>query len=207
MSATDGGLSGRRPLCEGCGRPLVACWCACVRRVENGAALLILQDVGEAGHPKGTGALLARCLSRVELRVGERFEPPPSLDGLVLLYPRAHGEAPIRSSNHQTTSVATEAATTTLVALDGTWRGSRRLLALNPWLQALPRLALDAPPPSRYTIRRAHADTQRSTLEACALALAALDGDQSRYLPLWHAMEAFVALQRRLAGHPAPSLV
>ncbi|WP_431264850.1 DTW domain-containing protein [Roseateles chitinivorans] len=208
MPATEGGLSGRRPLCEGCGRPLVACWCGCVRRVANGAALLILQDADEAGHAKGTGALLARCLSRVELRVGERFEPPPSLDGFLLLYPRTSGEAPItRSPNHQTPSVAAGVTTTTLVALDGTWRGSRRLLALNPWLQALPRLALDAPPPSRYTIRRAHADTQRSTLEACALALAVLDGDESRYLPLWLAMEAFVALQRRLAGHPTPSLV
>ena len=103
--------------------------------------------------------------------------------------------------------MASVAAATTLVALDGTWRGSRRLLALNPWLQALPRLALDAPPPSRYTIRRAHADAQRSTLEACAVALAALDGEQSRYLPLWQSMEAFVALQRRLAGDPTPSLV
>ena len=178
-----------------------------MRRVENGAALLILQDADEAGHAKGTGALLARCLSRVELRVGECFEPPSSLDGLVLLYPHSRGGAtPPRSSNHQPASMATAAATT-LVALDGTWRGSRRLLALNPWLRALPRLALDAPPPSRYTIRRAHADTQRSTLEACALALATLDGDEARYLPLWQAMEAFVALQRRLTGAPAPSPV
>ena len=178
-----------------------------MRPVENRSALLIFQDPGEAGHAKGTAALLARCLSRVELRVGERFEPPPSLDGLVLLYPRTRGESPTRSSSHPTTSMASVAAATTLVALDGTWRGSRRLLALNPWLQALPRLALDAPPPSRYTIRRAHADAQRSTLEACAVALAALDGEQSRYLPLWQSMEAFVALQRRLAGDPTPSLV
>ncbi|ANH69299.1 tRNA-uridine aminocarboxypropyltransferase [Mitsuaria sp. 7] len=207
MPATPGGLSGRRALCEGCGRPLVACWCGCVRLVENLTAVLILQQSDEAGHAKGTARLLARCLSRVEVRVGERFDPPRSLDGLVLLYPRATGEAPTSPSIHQAASMATGVAATTLVALDGTWRGSRRLLALNPWLQALPRLALDTPPPSRYTIRRAHAHTQRSTLEACALALAALDGDKLRYRPLWQAMEAFVDLQRRLAGHPTPSLV
>jgi DTW domain-containing protein YfiP len=92
---------------------------------------------------------------------------------------------------------------TTLVALDGTWRGSRRMLAQNPWLRALPRLALAAPPPSRYAIRRAHADSQRSTLEACALALAWLDKDEARYAPLWQAMDDFVALQRHLADSPS----
>ncbi|WP_431101411.1 tRNA-uridine aminocarboxypropyltransferase [Roseateles noduli] len=204
MSAADGGLSGRRPLCEGCGRPLVACWCACVHHVDNRSALLILQDPGEVGQAKGTAALLARCLSRVELRVGERFEPPRSIDGLVLLYPPTHGHEPPGSPMQRTASMAKDVATTTLVALDGTWRRSRRLLALNPWLQTLPRLALEAPPPSRYKIRRAHADSQRSTLEACASALAALDNDEARYAPLWQAMDAFVALQWRLAGNAPP---
>ncbi len=175
-----------------------------MHHVDNRSALLILQDPGEVGQAKGTAALLARCLSRVELRVGERFEPPRSIDGLVLLYPPTHGHEPPGSPMQRTASMAKDVATTTLVALDGTWRRSRRLLALNPWLQTLPRLALEAPPPSRYKIRRAHADSQRSTLEACASALAALDNDEARYAPLWQAMDAFVALQWRLAGNAPP---
>jgi DTW domain-containing protein len=167
--------------------------------------LLILQDADEADQAKGTAALLARCLSHVELQVGERFQPPPSLDGFVLLYPRTAGTQR-GSSRALAASVATNAASTTLVVLDGTWRGSRRLLALNPWLQALPRFALDAPPPSRYIIRRAHADAQRSTLEACALALAALDGDEALYAPLWDAMDDFITLQQRLADKPSRAL-
>lgn len=203
MSASCGGLSGRRRLCERCERPLLACWCACVHRVDNRSALLILQDPQEAVQAKGTAALLARCLSRVELRVGDRFDPPRSVEGLVLLYPRTPDNASLRSLPQRGASTGTSAVPTTLVVLDGTWRRSRRLLALNPWLQTLTRFALEAPPPSRYIIRRAQADSQRSTLEACALALAAIDDDEVRYAPLWQAMDDFVALQRRLASSPA----
>ena len=203
--------AGRRAHCDGCGRPSVGCWCACVRPVDNLTPLLILQDRDEAGQAKGTASLLARCLSRVELRIGERFDPPTSTAGLVLLYPAAPGNAatvesaPARhgEASHGNPLTGTPPLTT-LVVLDGTWRRSRRLLHENPWLQALPRMALDAPPPSRYAIRRAHAASQRSTLEASALALAQLDGDESRYAPLWAAMDAFIALQQGLAERTPP---
>lgn len=145
--------------------------------------------------------MLARCLAQVELRIGERFVPPSSTDGFLLLYPETPGDAALAPPG---AGSPVPIAPPTLVVLDGTWRRSRRLLYLNPWLQTLPRLSLEAPPPSRYAIRRAQADDQRSTLEACALALAALDGDEARYRPLWRAMDEFVALQRRLADRPPP---
>ena len=171
--------------------------------------LPLLRD--EAGQAKGTASLLARCLSRVELRIGERFDPLASTAGLVLLYPATPGNAATAESapaRHgealHGNPLAGTPPLTTLVVLDGTWRRTRRLLHENPWLQALPRMALDAPPPSRYAIRRAHTQSQRSTLEACALALAQLDGDQSRYAPLWAAMDAFIALQQGLAERTPP---
>lgn len=182
-----------------------------MRPVDNLTPLLILQDRDEAGQAKGTAGLLARCLSRVELRVGERFDPPASTAGLVLLYPATPGTAATlepapapRGEARPGNPLAATPPLTTLVVLDGTWRRSRRLLHENRWLQALPRMALDAPPPSRYAIRRAHAAPQRSTLEASALALAQLDGDESRYAPLWAAMDAFIALQQALADRAPP---
>ncbi|RZI57669.1 MAG: hypothetical protein EOP37_19315 [Rubrivivax sp.] len=39
----------------------MACWCGCVRPVDNRTALLILQTPDEGGHAKGTAAVLARC--------------------------------------------------------------------------------------------------------------------------------------------------
>ncbi len=172
--------------------------------MENLSPLLILQDPGEAGQAKGTAALLARCLRQAKLRVGERFEAPVSIEGLVLLYPETRGDLTLATPALWRPSLASRHGLTTLIVLDGTWRRSRRLLHLNPWLQTLPRLALEAPPPSRYAIRKAQAPLQRSTLEACALALAALDGDEARYAPLWQAMEEFVALHQRLADTPSP---
>jgi DTW domain-containing protein len=84
-----------------------------------------------------------------------------------------------------------------LVVLDATWRKSRKLLHCNPLLGTLPRLSLQAPPPSLYaSLRKAQQPQhQRSTLEATALALQQLEDDAARYQPLLAAFEGFVAAQ------------
>ncbi|WP_417285132.1 DTW domain-containing protein, partial [Comamonas sp.] len=63
-----------------------------------------------------------------------------------------------------------------LVVIDGTWRKSRKMLYLNPALQALPRLALKDVPASGYAIRKAHLPRQLSSFEATVQALAQLEG-------------------------------
>lgn len=187
----------RRPICPRCALPLRTCLCALVRPVANATELLILQHPAEAGQAKNTARLLHRCLQRSELRVGERFAPAdlaPLLDGALLLYPEAPGAAPAPPSS---------ARPRRLLVLDATWRQSRRMLALNPLLQALPRLSWAAPPAPRYAaLRRAERPGQLSTLEAAALGLAELDGAAEPYAPLWAAFEAWLAAQ---AGHrPGP---
>ncbi len=157
--------------------------------------VLILQYPDEAAQAKNTGLLLSRCLMQARLQVGEIAPPPSQTTGMVLLYP----ELPMDPAQATPAPWPTDGVQT-LVVLDATWRKSRRMMHLNPWLAALPRLSLTATPPSRYVIRRAHDADQRSTLEACALALAQLDGvDPDRYAPLWEAMDAFVLLQQQLA--------
>lgn len=160
--------------------------------------MLILQHPEEASQAKNTGLLLSRCLTRVQLQVGDIVPPvADSADtaGMVLLYPDLTTDA----SQPAPTPWPAEGVHT-LVVLDATWRKSRRMIHQNPWLARLPRLSLTATPPSRYAIRRAHDVDQRSTLEACALALAQLDGlHPDRYEPLWAAMDAFVQLQQQLA--------
>ncbi len=124
----------------------------------------------------------------------------------LLLYPAEPGNPPAAAP----TLPLPDPTGWRLVLLDGTWRQTRQLLRLNPLLQALPRRALPAPPPSRYTIRRAQRPEQRSTLEAACLALAALQGDADRFAPLLAAFDGWVAaeLARRpvacaAAGPPA----
>lgn len=186
----------QRPLCPQCQRPLRRCLCACVRPVAHATELLILQHPLEQHEAKGTAGLLRLCLQpRCRVEVGEVFDAA-LLQGWLgdagswLLYPPdeqapaapADGQPPLRR----------------LVVLDATWRKSRKMLALNPALQALPRLALRDLPASRYAIRKAHAPHQLSTLEAVALALVQIEQAPSIAAALTQALDAFVAQQQAL---------
>ncbi len=83
-----------------------------------------------------------------------------------------------------------------LIVLDGTWRKSRKMLALNPLLQQLPRLALHNPPISHYTIRKAHRPEQLSSFEASCLALMQLEKNSEKFRPLLTAFDGFITQQQ-----------
>jgi DTW domain-containing protein len=186
-----------RPTCPRCLRPSKTCFCDLVHAVDNSTELLILQHPLEVHQAKGTARLLQLCLARSRLLEGEVFDPvvlAPLLEGAVLLYPEEPGRPgpPLPA-----------AAPQRLIVLDGTWRKSRKMLALNPLLQGLPRLSWREPPVSPgYRIRKAQQAHQLSTLEAAALALQQLEAQARQqppgrsaavYAPLWAAFEAFVA--------------
>jgi DTW domain-containing protein len=185
----------RRPTCPQCARPLRTCLCRWVTSVDNGVEVLILQHPLEVGQAKGSAVLLQRSLLNSRLSTGEQFDAA-DLDTLlhaggrtsVLLYPDEPGTAQAVDKP----VVPAEAGRLRLVVLDGTWRKSRKLLHRNPALQRLPRLALAEPPPSQYTIRKAHRPDQLSTLEATCLALAQLEQAPERYAPLLTAFSGFV---------------
>jgi DTW domain-containing protein YfiP len=161
--------------------------------------VLLLQHPMEAGNAKNSLRLLQSSLAQRTVAVGEQFAPdelerllwgPGREDARrpVLLYPETPGRP-------AALPVPGSAQPLRLVVLDATWRKSRKMLALNPALQALPRMALRSPPPSRYLVRKAHRADQLSTLEAVCHALAQLEGDQERYLPLLDAFDGFVGHQ------------
>ena len=185
----------RRPTCPQCARPLRTCLCRWVTPVDNGVDVLILQHPLEIGQAKGSAVLLQRSLRNSRLSTGEQFDAM-DLDALlhadgrtsVLLYP----DEPGTTQAVDKSPIPAEAARLRLVVLDSTWRKSRKLLHRNPALQRLPRLALAEPPPSQYTIRKAHRPDQLSTLEATCLALAQLEQAPERYAPLLSAFGGFV---------------
>ena len=165
-------------------------------------ALLLLQHPDEQFEAKGTARLLSLSLSRCTVWVGERFDVgalAQATRGAALLYPATAGAAAARSDGLRPTC---------LVVIDATWRKSRKMLALNPLLQTLPRLALTAPdsgaPSSYAALRPAHQPKQRSTLEASVLALQQMEPAPERFAPLLAAMEGFVAeqLARRVGLKP-----
>lgn len=168
-----------RAACPRCERPASTCLCATLPApLPHRTELLILQHPAEAGHAKNTAAFLTLGLQAARLLRGEVFEPALAGPGTALLYPGEPG-------------TPAPAGVSRLILLDGSWRQSRRLLAANPWLAALPRLALPQQP-GRYAIRRAHRPGQLSTLEAGLHALALLEGRPERFDTLWTAFEAFV---------------
>ncbi len=177
----------RRPTCPRCQLPLRSCLCAWVRPVHNRVPLRVLQHPDEAAQAKNSLRLLRLCLADCQCLVGEQVDAPTLAAwlgaGAVLLYPGAAdaGAPPLPAHPGP------------LVLLDGTWRQTRRLLALNPLLQALPRCPMPALPPSRYLIRQAQRPEHRSTLEAAALALGGLEGRAEHYAPLLQAFEGWVA--------------
>lgn len=174
-----------RLLCPRCQRPQSACVCRFAPAVDNEVRVLVLQHPDEQHEAKGTARLLALSLRHCELRVGERFEPPA--DGLEnwLLYPVSDAGSPTRAPSQLR-----------LIVLDGSWRKSRKLLALNPWLQALPRFSLAPGVTSAYApLRKAERAGQFSSLEAAVFALQQMESRPARYEALLAGFDAFVAAQ------------
>jgi DTW domain-containing protein YfiP len=169
--------------------------------------VLILQHPLEVHHAKNSAGLLHLSLPRSRIMAGEVFEESHLRAALqqpkytVLLYPSSdfagHASPDTLDSAH-----LTDPSKVRLVVLDATWRKSRKMLHLNPRLQALPRLSLDVSLVSGYTIRKAHKPGQLATLEATCAALVQLQGDVARYAPLLQAFQGFVAQQAAYA--PAP---
>jgi len=190
----------RRPMCATCLRPAATCICRWAAPVTGKVQVLILQHPAEVANAKGSARLLHLCLPGSRIAVGEQFDEAALRELLgangrqpVLLYPDTPGE---RTPSNG--SLAPEQVQ--LVVLDATWRKSRKMLYLNPSLQALPRLPLRDTPPSHYLIRKAHAPDQLSTLEAACHALAQLEGDAQRYQPVIAAFDGFVAQQQEQAA-------
>ena len=163
---------------------------------------MIFQHPLEVDEAKGSARLLHMSLAHSQLLTGETFvarQQPGKYD--ILLYPdEAPAQArslsqppPLDAAVSQNQLIDFEAIR--LIVLDGTWRKSRKMLFLNPWLQALPRLPLTGLPPSGYLIRKARKPDQLSTLEAVCAALAQLEADTEKYQPLLKAFDGFVAQQ------------
>ena len=185
----------RRATCSRCLRPQATCLCALARPTAHRTEVLVLQHPQEQRQAKNSVALLRLSLAHCEVCVGERFAPE-ALQALLqrpgrhtcLLYPSVPAApAPPAPMGHPA-SVPLR-----LVVIDATWRKSLRMLLEHPALAALPRLALDAPAPTRYrAIRAARRAEQVSTLEATVQALAMLEGPTFDGAPLLDAFGMFV---------------
>ena len=199
--------SSRRATCGACLRAQSACICRFVTPLDSPVELLVLQHPLEVHNAKNSARLLHLSLPSSRLMVGETFVPE-DLDAALhaggrtplLLYPQLAGEAALGlpAPPSLDASLLATPDKLRLVLLDATWRKSRKMLYLNSLLQGLPRLALQALPPSNYRIRKAHAPDQLSSLEAAAYALSQLENRPEHYQALFDGFDAFVEQQSQL---------
>lgn len=203
----------RRRLCARCTRPATACICGWVRPLVTAVDLVILQHPMEVSNAKGSARLLHLSVAHSKLIVGETFEPGMLAAVLgeggrtpVLLYPPTPDDVSLGIPSPPPLAGGMAPSALRLVVLDGTWRKSRKMLYLNPLLQALPRLALSGMGASNYRIRKAHAPDQLSTLEAACHALAQMEGERGKFDKLSASFADFVDAFARNQGKLQPPL-
>ncbi|BBT39196.1 DTW domain-containing protein [Pseudomonas sp. CK-NBRI-02] len=186
-----------RPRCERCQRPLDHCLCPLIPSLDSRTRVVLLQHPSEVSHALNTARLAALGLVNAELRVGEVFDDLPALLATpgyrpVLLFPGEQAQVLSAYEIADDTPLL-------LIVPDGTWRKARKLLYLNPLLDALPRVTLGQVPPSRYRLRKAPEPGALSTIEAVVEALNALEG-VGRFDALCRPFDALIEGQIKAMG-------
>jgi len=186
-----------RPRCERCQRPLDHCLCALIPSLDSRTRVVLLQHPSESTHALNTARLAALGLVNAELRVGEVFEDLGELLNRpgyrpVLLFPGEVAQVLTAYGDVDDTPLL-------LIVPDGTWRKARKLLYLNPLLDALPKVTLAQVTPSRYRLRKAPEAGALSTLEAVVQALNVLE-QPACFDALLRPFEALIEGQIRAMG-------
>jgi DTW domain-containing protein YfiP len=191
-----------RQTCRRCLRPESFCVCEGLGPIASSVRVVLLQHPREARLAICSAWLTRVALENAELHRGVRFEDEPRVrallaaPGTALLFPGA-GATPVEE--------AAAAPPRALVVVDGTWLQAERMLAANPALAALPRVALSGHQSGYGELRREPAEGHLSTIEAVAHALGALERDPARFAPMVAAFRRMVALQLEAARGPRRS--
>ncbi|MFO0581963.1 MAG: tRNA-uridine aminocarboxypropyltransferase [Anaeromyxobacter sp.] len=185
-------IPAHRERCPRCYRARRACWCRHLRPTPSATRACILQHVRERKTAIGTARMAHLSLPNSELHLGVSFEGHPRVreivaaEGTMLLFPGPGAVDPAALRGRPPRTV---------VVVDGTWSQARKLIRLNPFLQALPRIGLAPERPSNYRIRREPSADCVSTIEALVHLLGALEGAPERFLPVLEAFDRMVDLQ------------
>lgn len=159
--------------------------------------VVLLQHMRERKVAIGTARIAHLALEGSELFVGVDFSANRRIqslaaarDGSVAVLFPGEGAAP---------AAALAGKLETLIVVDGTWSLARKLLRVNPALQALPRIGLTPARAGNYRIRKEPAAHCLSTVEAVAQVLSELEGEPARFEAMLAAFDKMV--DRQIACH------
>ena len=188
-------MPNKRVICSKCRRPESVCLCDAVHHFELPFEIIIWQDPTEAKHPLSTASLAELSFSPCHRVIGEVFNPQ-EIFGHAFANALTTEQALLFPTEGQTQDPLTQSQANSvkqLLVLDGTWRKVKRLFYLNPWLGALPRIALNPKQASRYRIRTSPRADGLSTLEAVVEAASWMQNRDFR--PALSVLDKMVRLQ------------
>ncbi|MEI8079272.1 MAG: tRNA-uridine aminocarboxypropyltransferase, partial [bacterium] len=180
-----------RAVCPRCERPLVVCYCAHLHALSTQTRVILLQHPREQEMAVGTARMAHLSLPNSVLRVGLDFAPDAVVKAELAAAPAVYVLFPKPGARDLRELRGIPGVK--LVVIDGTWRQAKRLLRLNPRLQALPAVAFTPSHPSEYRIRKQPAAHCVSTIEALAEALGLIEPAgfaAEKLLEPFHAMVA-----------------
>ena len=186
-STTPRDLNGHCPRCL---LQLEICVCSVLPRIEARTEIVLIRHITEQLMTSNTGRFAALALSKSRILAyggGDPFDATPLVaPKTALLYcsgpPRPLPFIPER-----------------LIVLDGSFRQARRMFKRVPELRELPELSLPAPLVTPTRLRRPTQPEGRSTIEAIAAALAALEGPELA-APLWALHAELVSRADQMRG-------
>lgn len=169
--------------CATCALPLALCFCETLEPIAQTTRVLVVQHRNEEAKTSNSARLAVKLLAHGALEVrGKKGAPPPvKPEGPRLaLFP---GGRPLAPSD----------AGALLVVPDGNWTQARRLACQDIALHDAELVALPAPAPSRFRLRRSPRPGAVCTFEAIAAAAGVLEGTlvEARMLEVF---ERFIAL-------------
>ncbi|GGI92564.1 DTW domain-containing protein [Halopseudomonas pertucinogena] len=158
--------------------------------------ILVVQHPDERRHALNTARLLVAGLTNAELLVAETLSTQWCRR---LADPNWHTELLFPGPAASVLAAGAPQRPRQLVLLDGTWPKARKLLHVNPVLQALPRVALPEGLQSRYRLRKAPMAGALSTIEAGMHALQIIE-PQTDFSPLLASFDALIESQITAMG-------
>ncbi|WP_271273248.1 tRNA-uridine aminocarboxypropyltransferase [Aliamphritea hakodatensis] len=156
--------------------------------------IYLLTHPRELPKPTNTGKLVTEVLgASVRLVEWSRIGPDAELlqlaeqGALALIYP-GEGSTELSAA---LADAGLSGRLKGLVVLDGTWQEARKMFNKSPYLQKLPRIALEVSEASRYSLRRNQKAEGLCTAECVAYVLQTL-GRGAEAKRLSHRLEAFI---------------
>lgn len=176
----------KRITCNNCGKPQKVCLCPYFTLINNQFHINIIRHKNEIKHPLNTALILEKCLKNYTVVNGEIFLPEQITGNNYLLYPSDNSIA-LEKLNFDINNPPS------FLILDGTWRQTNKIIAMNPWLNELPKISLPFKK-SRYFLRKQN-EQGFSTVETAYELLSKLENNSEKYQPLLTCLNQLMSQQ------------